>query len=118
MKKDMIILTGDEGFIGKKFLEKLSGKNVIKVEKRNSWHFRSFTEWDKVDLILHQGAISDSLQELFFNKIEEIIENSNLLVYSDFNYGCLPQNLVERIIILGKKKNIFMKEGCQNLLNI
>jgi len=60
MKKDMIILTGDEGFIGKKFLEKLSGKNVIKVEKRNSWHFRSFTEWDKVELILHQGAISDT----------------------------------------------------------
>ena len=56
----MIILTGDEGFIGKKFLEKLSGKNVIKVEKRNSWHFRSFNEWDKVELILHQGAISDT----------------------------------------------------------
>ena len=56
----MIILTGDEGFIGKKFLEKLSGKNVIKVEKRNSWHFRSFTDWNKVELILHQGAISDT----------------------------------------------------------
>ncbi len=57
----MIILTGDEGFIGKKFLEKLSGKNVITVEKRNSWHFRqSFTDWKKVELILHQGAISDT----------------------------------------------------------
>ena len=56
----MIILTGDEGFIGKKFLEKLTGKDVIKVEKRNSWHFRSFTEWNKVELILHQGAISDT----------------------------------------------------------
>ena len=35
----MIILTGHEGFIGKKFLEALSGKEVIKVEKRkrNSW---------------------------------------------------------------------------------
>ena len=33
MKKDMIILTGDEVFIGKKFLEKLTGKNVIKGEK-------------------------------------------------------------------------------------
>ena len=56
----MIILTGSEGFIGKKFLEKLSGKTVIEVEKRNSWHFHSFTEWDKVELILHQGAISDT----------------------------------------------------------
>ena len=56
----MIILTGDEGFIGKKFLEKLTGKDVIKVEKRNSWHFRTFNEWHKVELILHQGAISDT----------------------------------------------------------
>jgi len=57
----MIILTGSEGFIGKKFLEKLSGKTVIEVEKRNSWHFRqSFNQWQKVELILHQGAISDT----------------------------------------------------------
>ena len=56
----MIILTGDEGFIGKKFLEKLTGKDVVKVEKRNSWHFRTFNEWHKVELILHQGAISDT----------------------------------------------------------
>ena len=57
----MIILTGSEGFIGKKFLEKLSGKSVTKVEKGNSWHFRqSFYQWQEVELILHQGAISDT----------------------------------------------------------
>ena len=57
----MIILTGHEGFIGKKFLEKLSSKNVFKVEKGNSWHFRqSFNKWKDVELILHQGAISDT----------------------------------------------------------
>ena len=56
----MIIITGHEGFIGKKFLEKLKDKEIIKVEKRNSWHFRTFNEWHKVELILHQGAISDT----------------------------------------------------------
>ena len=56
----MIIITGHEGFIGKKFLEKLEGKEVIKVEKNNSWHFRTFNEWQKVELIIHQGAISDT----------------------------------------------------------
>ena len=45
----MIILTGANGFIGKKFLEKLTGKEVIKVEKNNSWHFRTFNEWQKVE---------------------------------------------------------------------
>jgi len=54
----MIIITGHEGFIGKKFLEKLKDKEIVTVEKRNSWHFRTFNEWHKVELILHQGAIS------------------------------------------------------------
>ena len=49
----MIIITGHEGFIGKKFLEKLEGKEIIKVEKNNSWHFRTFNEWQKVELIIH-----------------------------------------------------------------
>jgi len=57
----MIILTGANGFIGKKFLEKLTGKDVTKVEKNNSWHFRqTFNDWKKVELIIHQGAISST----------------------------------------------------------
>ena len=58
----MIIVTGSDGFIGKKFLKRFEeeGKEVVKVEKRNSWHFRTFNDWQKVDLIIHQGAISDT----------------------------------------------------------
>ena len=56
----MIILTGYKGFIGKKFLEILS-KEIIKVEKDNCISFRNnFKDWDKVELIIHQGAISDT----------------------------------------------------------
>ena len=61
MKKDMIILTGSKGFIGKKFLKKLSGKNVIEVEKNDAQDFcQNFTELNKVKLIIHQGAISST----------------------------------------------------------
>ena len=59
----MIILTGADGFIGKKFLKRFEeeGKIVVKVEKNNSWHFRqSFYKWQDVELIIHQGAISDT----------------------------------------------------------
>ena len=58
----MIIVTGSDGFIGKKFLKRFEeeGKEVVKVEKRNSWHFRTFNEWRNVELIIHQGAISDT----------------------------------------------------------
>ena len=60
MGGSMIIVTGSKGFIGKKFLEKL-GEDVVTVEKNDSWHFRqTFSDWRKVKLILHQGAISDT----------------------------------------------------------
>jgi ADP-L-glycero-D-manno-heptose 6-epimerase len=58
----MIILTGYSGFIGKKFLEKIN-QPIIKVEKEDSFKFlSSFTDWDKVSLILHQGAISSTTE--------------------------------------------------------
>jgi ADP-L-glycero-D-manno-heptose 6-epimerase len=73
----MIILTGANGFIGKKFLEKLTGKEVIKVEKNNSWHFRQTLfnyQWKDVELIIHQGAISSTtctnLQAIHYFNVE------------------------------------------------
>lgn len=73
----MIILTGHGGFIGKKFLEQLEsqGKEVIKIEKNDSWHWRTFfTDWNKVELIIHQGALSSTtetnLKAIFTHNIE------------------------------------------------
>ena len=55
----MIIVTGSKGFIGQKFLKALKDKEIKEVEKNDSWHFRqTFNDWNKVELILHQGAIS------------------------------------------------------------
>ena len=57
----MIILTGSEGFIGRNFKSKLS--NVIELDKHNCWDFfRTFDGWKDVDLILHQGAISSTVE--------------------------------------------------------
>ena len=55
----MIIVTGSKGFIGQNFLKVLKDKEIKEVEKNDSWHFRqTFNDWNKVELILHQGAIS------------------------------------------------------------
>jgi bifunctional ADP-heptose synthase (sugar kinase/adenylyltransferase) len=35
-------------------------------------------------------------------------------VFSDFNYGCLPQLLVDRIIVLARSKNIMMAADSQS----
>ena len=73
----MIILTGSKGFIGKKFLNILQkqGKEVVEVEKNDSWHWRkTFYNWKEVECIIHQGAMSSTtntnLKQIFTFNIE------------------------------------------------
>jgi rfaE bifunctional protein kinase chain/domain len=63
---------------------------------------------------LHQGAISSTIQKLILEKLENILNEVNLLVFSDFNYGCLPQALVEKIITLAKQNNVFLAADSQS----
>lgn len=63
---------------------------------------------------LHQDAISTNLQDRFFNQIAATLSTANLLVFSDFNYGCLPQPLVERIICLAKQHEVMMAADSQS----
>ena len=43
-----------------------------------------------------------------------IISNIDLLVFADFNYGCLPQSLVNEITILAKQNNVMMAADSQS----
>ena len=63
---------------------------------------------------LHQGAISVVLQKEMLKVIELAMANSDLLVFSDFNYGCLPQALVDQIAIMAKTRNIMMAADSQS----
>ena len=62
----MIILTGSKGFIGQNFLQYLldnSKEKIITVNEKDAWDWIAFfKDWDKVSLILHQGAISDTTE--------------------------------------------------------
>jgi ADP-L-glycero-D-manno-heptose 6-epimerase len=59
----MIILTGSRGFIGKKFTSKLN-EQIVEVEQENAFKFISgFDKWDRVSLIVHQGAISSTVEK-------------------------------------------------------
>ena len=67
----MIILTGYNGFIGKAFASVLDPENLYRVEAEGAFQFlEDYTDWDKVDLIIHQGAIS-STTETDLNKIHK-----------------------------------------------
>lgn len=63
---------------------------------------------------LHQRAISYSLQQAMLDELNVILDGADLLVFSDFNYGCLPQALVEQTIELAKKYQVLMVADSQS----
>jgi bifunctional ADP-heptose synthase (sugar kinase/adenylyltransferase) len=48
------------------------------------------------------------------NVCESVIQNIDLLVFSDFNYGCLPESLVDKISSLAKSNNVMMAADSQS----
>ena len=63
---------------------------------------------------LHQGAIEANIQHDIVQKITELINECDLCIFSDFNYGCLPTEMIEKIIELGKDKGVFMIADSQS----
>tara|TARA_X000000368_G_scaffold91441_1_gene69875 strand:+ start:5760 stop:7205 length:1446 start_codon:yes stop_codon:yes gene_type:complete len=55
---------------------------------------------------LSQNSISKELQNEIFASLEKQISNFDLIIFSDFNYGCLPQDLVQKITLLANKHNV------------
>lgn len=63
---------------------------------------------------LHQGLISLELQKRVTDNLEKIVANLDLVIFSDFNYGCLPQAMVDKIISLTQKHDIFVAADSQS----
>jgi rfaE bifunctional protein kinase chain/domain len=63
---------------------------------------------------LHSGAVSIEIQKKILRKIKKIIKYIDLLIFSDFNYGCLPQDLVKSIIDLAKINNVVLAADSQS----
>ena len=62
---------------------------------------------------LRQDPISNHLQENLFNQIKATIEQFDLLIFADFNYGALPQPLVNRLVELGNRQGLIMAADSQ-----
>jgi len=63
---------------------------------------------------LQHRAISKHLQNSIFERFEALAPAINLLVFSDFNYGCLPQSLVDRIVKICQLNGIKMVADSQS----
>ena len=63
---------------------------------------------------LHQGAISASLQKQLLLSLEQALDGADLLVFSDFNYGCLPQPLVDQLVVMAKSRGVLLAADSQS----
>jgi len=62
---------------------------------------------------LRQFAIEQQLQDAIYERIEALVPNLDALLFSDFNYGCLPTELVTRIVELCKKHKVKLAADSQ-----
>lgn len=63
---------------------------------------------------LHQGSISTQLQAQLLDQVTAALATADLLVFSDFNYGCLPQPLVDQIIHQAKARGVMVAADSQS----
>jgi rfaE bifunctional protein kinase chain/domain len=63
---------------------------------------------------LKKHEISEELSERIFLEIIKLSKYPDLVIFSDFNYGCLPQNLVDRVIDFCCKNGIIYVADSQS----
>jgi len=63
---------------------------------------------------LRQHDVTKDICSRMMEGITQKLETADLLIFSDFNYGCLPQMLVNDIIEFCRKKNITMVADSQS----
>jgi len=118
-KVHIISVVGDDdaGIFSLKDLKVAGVKNNLLVDNSRPTTLKQRFRCDGKSLLrvshLHQGAIPAALQKRILSKLENIMEKLNVLVFSDFNYGCLPQDLVNQIIIKAKKCNVLIAADSQ-----
>ena len=63
---------------------------------------------------LSQQPISENLQELMFAEFKAAAIGADLIIFSDFNYGCLPQPLVKKISEFAIEQRIMIAADSQS----
>ena len=63
---------------------------------------------------LRQHPIGRELQEQMMVELLDIIPEQDLVVFSDFNYGCLPQPLVDQVVDLCRGAGVMMVADSQS----
>jgi rfaE bifunctional protein kinase chain/domain len=62
---------------------------------------------------LHQDPIPSDLHSALLASVEQAIHDCDVVIFSDFNYGCLPQVLVDNVRDLGTKRGLVLAADSQ-----
>lgn len=63
---------------------------------------------------LHQSAVSIDLQAKIIEQVRRLISNTDLLIFSDFNYGVLPQSVVDAVTNLARENGVLVAADSQS----
>jgi len=63
---------------------------------------------------LRQHEINRDVVKKLADKIKSALSNTDVLIFSDFNYGCIPQSLVAEVSEECKRRNISMVADSQS----
>ena len=62
---------------------------------------------------LRQHDISRELAESLYGEVEKVLDRTDLLIFSDFNYGCLPQTVVDSLVESCARRGVMMVADSQ-----
>ena len=63
---------------------------------------------------LRQHSIDAEIRDQLFRDLMDVIDGFELVIFSDFNYGCLPQSLVDQVTSICCQKGIMMTADSQS----
>jgi rfaE bifunctional protein kinase chain/domain len=75
-----------------------------------------YRAWGKTLLRVNhvrQHEIEPDQQQRFLESVSAALGDADVLLFSDFNYGCLPQRLVEALADRARKHNVMMAADSQ-----
>jgi len=63
---------------------------------------------------LRQQPISQEIAKRVLDAVKAAISSTDILIFSDFNYGCLPQSLVDKVIDACRSRGVLMVGDSQS----
>nr|WP_246088570.1 PfkB family carbohydrate kinase [Phreatobacter stygius] len=62
---------------------------------------------------LRQHAVSAEISDTMLDQLTAVLNDTDLIMFSDFNYGCLPQRFVDQVTKLARERGIPMTADSQ-----